>query len=133
MKYDELLKLQAKTSHQRRPPRHIESQIQRQMVQWFRLQYPQYIIAAIPNGGYRNSLEAKIMKAEGVLAGFSDLIIVAHKKVLFVEVKTKQGCQSKLQEKFQADVERLGYQYSLCRSLPDFCLTVNNWLKMAQY
>lgn len=133
MKYDELLKLQAKTSHQRQPPRHIESQIQRQMVQWFRLQYPQYIIAAIPNGGYRNSLEAKIMKAEGVLAGFSDLIIVAHKKILFVEVKTKQGCQSKLQEKFQADVERLGYQYSLCRSLPDFCLTVNNWLKMAQY
>ena len=54
------------------------------MVSWFRLQYPHYIIAAIPNGGQRSALEAKIMKGEGVLAGFSDLIIIAKENVLFV-------------------------------------------------
>lgn len=110
-------------------PRHIESHIQQQMILWFRMQYPRYIIAAIPNGGRRNALEAKIMKSEGVLAGFSDLIIVANRSVLFVEVKTKTGRQSELQKKFQTDVERLGFQYSICRSLQDFQLTIEKFLR----
>lgn len=128
MKYDDFLKKQNQGKSSRRP-RHIESQIQRQMVQWFRLQYPKYIIAAIPNGGQRNALEAKIMKGEGVLAGFSDLIIIAYNNVLFIEVKTKEGRQSELQKKFQADVERLGFQYSVCRSLQDFQMTVEKWFR----
>ena len=128
MKYDDFLKKQNQGKSNRRP-RHIESQIQRQMVQWFRLQYPKYIIAAIPNGGQRNALEAKIMKGEGVLAGFSDLIVIAYNNVLFIEVKTKEGRQSELQKKFQADVERLGFQYSVCRSLQDFQMTVEKWLR----
>ena len=49
MKYDELLKKESQKKG-RSKPRHIESQIQIQMVKWFRLQYPRYIIAAIPNG-----------------------------------------------------------------------------------
>lgn len=65
MKYDELLKKESQKKG-RSKPRHIESQIQIQMVKWFRLQYPRYIIAAIPNGGQRSALEAKIMKGEGV-------------------------------------------------------------------
>lgn len=110
-------------------PQHMESKIQQAMVMWFRLQYPRYIIAAVPNGGRRNAREAKIMKGEGVLAGFSDLIIVADRSVLFVEVKTKEGRQSEPQRKFQADVERLGFQYFVCRSLQDFQLTVEKWLR----
>lgn len=108
MKYDEFLKKERQKKG-RSKPRHIESQIQIQMVKWFRLQYPRYIIAAIPNGGQRSALEAKIMKGEGVLAGFSDLIIIARENVLFIEVKTKDGYQSDLQAKFQSDVERLGF------------------------
>lgn len=126
MKYDDFLSQQAKIKRNRKP-RHLESQIQRQMVMWFRLQYPQYIIAAIPNGGQRNALEAKIMKSEGVLAGFSDLIIIANNNVLFVEVKTKTGRQSELQKVFQANVEKLGFQYSVCRSLQDFQMTIEKW------
>lgn len=71
------------------------------------------------------------MKGEGVLAGFSDLIIVADRSVLFVEVKTKEGRQSELQRKFQANIERLGFQYFVCRSLQDFQLTVEKWLRVA--
>jgi hypothetical protein len=128
MKYDEFLKKEMQKKG-RSKPRHIESQIQRQMVSWFRLQYPRYIIAAIPNGGQRSTLEAKIMKGEGVLAGFSDLIVIAQGNVLFIEVKTKDGKQSDLQIKFQSDVERLGFQYSVCRSLEDFIMTVEKWVK----
>lgn len=45
---------------------------------------------AIPNGGSRNKLEAVNMKKEGVRAGVSDMCIITHKKVLFVEMK-RQG------------------------------------------
>ena len=69
------------------------------------------------------------MKGEGVLAGFSDLIVIAQGNVLFIEVKTKDGKQSDLQIKFQSDVERLGFQYSVCRSLEDFIMTVEKWVK----
>ena len=119
MKYDELLKKESQKKV-RSKPRHIESQIQIQMVKWFRLQYPRYIIAAIPNGGQRSAIEAKIMKGEGVLAGFSDLIIIAKGNVLFVEVKTKSGYQSDLQAKFQSDVERLGFQYLSRKVLAEY-------------
>lgn len=128
MKYDEFLKKES-ARKLRATPRHEESHIQIQMVNWFRLQYPSYIIAAIPNGGRRNAVEAKIMKGEGVLAGFSDLIVVAFNSILFVEVKTEKGKQSASQKKFQSDVERLGFQYSVCRSLQDFQLTIERWLK----
>lgn len=129
MKYDEFLKKES-ARKSRATPRHEESHIQIQMVNWFRLQYPSYIIAAIPNGGRRNAVEAKIMKGEGVLAGFSDLIVVAFNSILFVEVKTEKGKQSASQKKFQSDVERLGFQYSVCRSLQDFQLTIERWLKV---
>lgn len=128
MKYDNFLRKES-AKKSRSSHRHLESQIQRQMVAWFRLQYPRYIIAAIPNGGQRSAIEAKIMKGEGVLAGFSDLVIIADRSVLFVEVKTKEGRQSELQRKFQADIERLGFQYFVCRSLQDFQLTVEKWLR----
>lgn len=128
MTYDEFLKKESQKKG-RSKPRHIESQIQIQMVKWFRLQYPRYIIAAIPNGGQRSALEAKIMKGEGVLAGFSDLIIIVRENVLFIEVKTNDGIQSDLQAKFQSDVERLGFQYSICRCLDEFILTIEKWLK----
>lgn len=128
MKYDEFLKKES-AQKPRATPRHLESHLQIQMVKWFRLQYPLYIIAAIPNGGHRNAIEAKIMKGEGVLAGFSDLIIVALNNILFIEVKTEKGKQSASQKKFQSDVERLGFQYSICRSLQDFQFTVERWLK----
>lgn len=128
MKYDEFLKKES-ARKPRATPRHEESHIQIQMVNWFRLQYPSYIIAAIPNGGRRNAIEAKIMKGEGVLAGFSDLIVVVFNSILFVEVKTEKGKQSVLQKKFQSDIERLGFQYSVCRSLQDFQLTIERWLK----
>ena len=128
MKYDEFLKKESDRKS-RATHRHDETHIQIQMVNWFRLQYPSYIIAAIPNGGRRNAVEAKIMKGEGVLAGFSDLIVIAFNSILFVEVKTEKGKQSASQKKFQSDVERLGFQYSVCRSLQDFQLTIERWLK----
>lgn len=127
MKYDEFMKQMSKKSHSR--PHHIESHIQQQIVTWFRMQYPEYVIAAIPNGGFRNAIEASIMKKEGVLAGFSDLVVIVDKKILFIEIKTKTGRQSEYQKKFQYKVETLGFDYMICRSLNEFAQAFSRWIK----
>ena len=129
MKFDEFKKRYLADGKPRRKPRHIEEDIQSSCVTWFRLAYPQYIIFACPNGGSRNRLEAINMKRSGVLAGVADLIIVADRAVLFVEMKTKKGRQEGSQKVFQSNVERLGFEYKICRSLADFQLSVESWLK----
>lgn len=127
MKFDEFLKRQQTTKHK---PRHEESKIQQAVVRWFRLQYPKYIIAAVPNGGYRNTKEAAIMQREGILAGFSDLMIIAQHNVLFVEMKTKDGLQSDKQKEFQNKVSKLGFEYVICRSFEQSVLAIERWLKI---
>ncbi len=107
---------------------HPEEDIQAACVEWFRWAFPRYVIFSTPNGGSRNLLEAVNLKRSGVLAGVSDLIIVADRAVLFVEMKTKTGRQQPSQKKFQADVERLGFEYKICRSLQGFQLTVGRWV-----
>lgn len=94
------------------------------------LQYPRYIIAAVPNGGFRNAKEAAIMKREGILAGFSDLIIIAEHNVLFLEVKTPDGRLSEKQKEFQRKVCALGFEYMVCRSFDESALAIERWLKV---
>jgi len=66
---------------------HIE---QMAFVQRVRREYPDIIIYAVPNGGYRNAREGKNLKAEGVLTGVSDIVIHLDKKMLYIEMKRKR-------------------------------------------
>ena len=130
MKYDEFLKLEsAKVRKQRRKPRHIEESIQVACVKWFRLQYPNLVIFAVPNGGSRNLYEAKNMKESGTLAGVADLVIVGNGgKVLFVEMKAGKNKQEDSQVLFQNKVEKLGHKYIICRSKEQFMKEVDLWV-----
>ncbi len=128
MKYDEFVK-KANESRLRRKPRHIESSIQTACVSWFRLQYPNYLCFSIPNGGSRNRIEAAHLKREGAMAGVSDLIVITPNAVLFVEMKTAKGKQSEYQKEFEKRVTTLGFEYKVCRSLQDFILTVEHFIK----
>lgn len=129
MKFDELLK---RCNTTRRKPRHIESNIQQAVVKWFRMQYPRFIIAAVPNGGFRNVREAAIMQREGVLAGFADLVVIARRNVLFLEMKTTKGQQSDKQKEFQNKVSELGFEYIICRSFEQARLAIERWLKVIE-
>ena len=60
------------------------------------------------------------LKATGLVAGVSDLIIIQPKRVIFVEVKTKTGTQQKTQIDFQKTVTALGFEYLIVRSLEEF-------------
>lgn len=105
--------------------RHIESDIQKNCVKWFRLQYPKIakLLIAVPNGGARNRTEAAIMKGEGVTAGVSDLILflpTPEHHALLIEMKTPTGRQQDSQKEWQNLVETVGYKYALCRSFEEF-------------
>lgn len=74
----------------------------------------------MPNGGYRTKTEAMKMKATGLVAGVSDLIIVQPNRVIFLELKDTNGRQSNEQKSFQEKVTALGFEYWLIRSLEEF-------------
>jgi len=85
-----------------------------------KLSNPQHLIFSVPNGGYRNKIEAMKMKATGLVAGVSDLIIVQPNRILFVELKKQNGIQSKEQKEFQRKINILGFEYHIVRSKEEF-------------
>lgn len=115
--------------------RHQESKLQIQCVRWFNLQYPQLrgLLFAVPNGGKRNLREAQIMKAEGVTAGVSDLILLCPSRdgrhnTLCIEMKTERGKQTALQKAWQKQAEKQGNNYVICRSLDEFMQAIRQHL-----
>ena len=85
--------------------RHDESNLQMACVRWFRLQYPEMagLLFAVPNGSKRGRVTAAILKAEGALAGVSDLLFLMPAGTcpyLCIEMKTKTGRQSPAQKEF---------------------------------
>ena len=132
---DPYLDLISRQEKVRRSPRHLESQLQRQCVAWFRLQYPKHakLLFAVPNGGGRSRVEAAIMKAEGVVAGVADLILLEPRGgygCLCIEMKTriKGSGQSDRQKEWQAATEEAGNRYVVARSLEVFQAIVNEYM-----
>ena len=125
---------------------HQESILQRACVAWFRRNYPDYalLLFAVPNGGGRSKVEAGIMKAEGVTAGASDMILLMPSYdhhglciefkciVTYVEngkFKKKKTYQSPEQKKWQAAVEDAGYKYAIVRDQDEFANLIEDYLR----
>ena len=113
---------------------HQESLIQQNCVKWFRLQYPQMalLLFAVPNGGSRRVIEAKIMKSEGTTRGVADLLLLFPAKKfhgLAIEMKTPKGKQQPSQKIWQERCEWAGYKYIICRSFDDFRNEINAYLR----
>lgn len=98
--------------------------IQRDIVNWFRKEYPDFLLFSCPNEAIYRRRE--YFHQLGALSGVSDLVIVTDKRVLWVECKSDTGRQSTEQRQFQSNVERLGYKYYLVRSLSQFKEIISN-------
>ncbi len=130
------LKSTKATTTTRRHRNSMEHRLQCACVRWFRLSYPHLRkrLFAVPNGGARSKVEAAKLKAEGVVAGVSDLILLKPSRnshALLIEMKTdsKGSKQSESQKEWQECITAEGeYQYSVCRSLEDFICTINAYL-----
>jgi len=121
-----------------------EHKLQCACVQWFNIQHRDLrgLLFAVPNGGARSKATAGMLKAEGVVPGVADLILLvprcfkAHDDDgwyntihgLCIEMKTAKGRQSPEQKAWQVIVEAKGYQYAVCRSFDDFVRTINEYL-----
>jgi len=121
---------------------HNEDNLQKACVKWFRLQYPDVVIFAIPNGGQRDAVTGALMKATGTLAGVADLFVMKPKQYyeystqswinekcgLFIEMKAGKGKQTEAQIWFQEHAEKAGYKYAVCRSFDEFKTVIENYI-----
>lgn len=102
--------------------KHEESKLQRTVVKYLRLELRlcKGLVFAIPNGGKRSKVEARIQVSEGTLHGVADLeILLPRGRAVFVEMKTETGKQSEYQEEFEMNVSKLGFDYLIWRNLDD--------------
>ncbi len=106
--------------------KHAESNFQIQVVRTLRL--AGFLVFSVPNGQRLNLRRAALAKAEGLLSGVSDLVVVLPEKVVFAELKTPNGNgrQSPAQKDFQARVELLGHDYQIWQSWEDVQAFIDN-------
>jgi len=91
-----------------------ESQIQRMLVQYIKLKHPELwqVCTSVPHGGYRLKSEAARLKAEGVHAGYPDMLIdkpQGRYHGMRLEVKTLRGRLSDKQVAFLRCLNMYGY------------------------
>jgi len=106
-----------------------ESQLQQQCFMWFH------------NEAYKdqrgrlwhafnnppNAIQGAMLKSMGLTKGVADLVyLLPFGKVLFIEMKTETGTQSKEQIAWQVLVESLGFEYVICRSFEQFKELINS-------
>ena len=111
-----------------------ESKLQQSAVKWFKYTYPKYqrFLVAVSNEGQRTPKNGARMKAQGMIAGISDLILFDPESVqmpIFLECKTQKGRQSQSQKEFEAEYTEAGYKYYIFRSFDEFREIVNNYLQ----
>lgn len=134
MTYQELLQEMLNNEKKRRKkPSDEEHKIQCACVSWFRLKYPMLAanLFAVPNGGRRDATTGAKLKAEGVLAGVADLILLYPSNgyhALLIEMKTSKGKQSEAQKAWQKKMEEYGYKYVVCHSLDEFMKAIDDYL-----
>jgi len=111
-----------------------EHQEQVALVTWFRLQYKQnkYCLFAIPNGGSRHIVTAVKLKAEGVLAGVSDLFLMIPKGEyhgMFIEMKAKGGKLSESQKEFMEAASSMNYKAVVCYGFDEAKEAITKYLQ----
>jgi hypothetical protein len=131
MSFDELMATMPKT---RKRPHDEEHRIQCACVRWFSLQFPylQGRLFAVPNGGKRDATTAAKLKAEGVVPGVADLILLKSNRqfgALLIEMKTEKGRQRESQKKWQEIVTSDGeYKYVVCHSFEEFKKEIEEYI-----
>ena len=95
-----------------------ESSIQSAIIQALQL-YGVYVFS-VPNEGHGGSQRrAMHMKALGQRNGVADLVCLLPGRVVFLEVKTDKGRQSRAQIDFEKVCTDLGHEYYVVRSVTD--------------
>ena len=109
----------------------LEHQVQKAICQYLDLRGVCYF--AIPNGGKRNVITAKKLKAEGVKAGVPDLCIIKDGQAFFLEVKRPasttggKGRLSPAQKEMIERIETAGGEVKVVYSVADVIEACIDW------
>lgn len=98
-----------------------EQQIQAECVLWFHNTYPaERGMLHANNNNSVNRIAGNVAKSMGVVAGVSDLELIASGCIIFIEMKTQTGVQSAEQMAFALKVQARGHMYVIIRSVQEF-------------
>lgn len=106
------------------PTEHSE---QANFVTWFRWNFPDVLIFAIPNAAIRGPMESAKLKAEGMTPGIPDLFIPEW--MVWIEMKRHGGMLSDPQRKIGAYLSAHGYETFVCFGAQDAKDTVLEFLR----
>ena len=121
------------TRRSRRPkkvavPEPSETQIQQQFIQYLDLcAHRDLVYWAVPNGGKRNVVEAKRMKAEGVRAGVPDVHFIFRGVFHVLEIKTKKGRVSPEQKLMMERMKAAGTVVAVAHGTDSCMAQVKAW------
>jgi len=108
-----------------------ESVIQRAVIK--RLSALGYIAASVPNGSHlAGDKMARVrqmasMKADGLMPGFPDLVVIGKGRVGFMEVKTDVGKLSPAQNMARKILEDKGQRWACVRSQDEAVDALKQW------
>jgi len=105
---------------------------QKLLIAWFRANYPDILVFAIPNGGRRDAATAQNLKSEGVVAGIPDLFVADGKPGLFVEMKKPGGVLSAAQKVIIPALKAAGYEVSVCYGYNEAKIAIMDYLKTTE-
>ena len=108
------------------------------LMQWWQLVHkqfgiPEQLLFAIPNGGLRNIIVAKRLKAEGVRSGVPDIFLAYPSRRrcgLFIEMKkVKGGRVSGNQKSLMEDLNKSGYLAVVCHGWTEAKAAIERYLR----
>lgn len=114
-----------------------EAQEQETLFNWMRYKEKQYpelkLCFHIPNGGSRNQIEAKHLKAQGVKPGVPDVFLPVARGPyhgLFIEMKRQKGGRvSDDQKDWIAALTAQGYLATVCLGWKDAAALIEDYLE----
>lgn len=123
----------------RRPAFDYEGMEQAALFNWLRVRHPVAAALAyhVPNGGHRMKAVAFKLKAQGVKAGVSDIVLPMARGGffgLYIEFKASaphSAVVSQSQRNFLHDVGQQGYKAVVCRGLDEAIKVIDAYLASA--
>ena len=109
-----------------------EAKIQHSCIMWFDKEFPQYRGLLYHNFlNPPNAVTGRILKGLGLKKGVPDLTFalpINGKHGLYIEMKTAKGTLQKEQIKYRDLLQKVGYNWELCRSLEQFKTIIKQYL-----
>lgn len=100
-----------------------EDKLQAEFYIWFHNSFPQLrgLLFAVPNGGARDGLQGKVLKATGTFSGVSDMFFLYKGKCHPIEFKRPdgRGVASENQLKWASVVIAHGFDYQIFNDLEE--------------